>query len=150
MLLKKKSSKNTAYALYNDIIKYSRSKSYYYQSVSPLDIKNADEKVLRVLKDRPEIAQEKCKNDVPFILICVECGLIESVNWFLKTSKCVDLTDRQLKNIATYAYELNLTDVLEACKKVAPQLLDAKDENGISVAIRLENDKKIKELARKK
>ena len=151
ILGRKKATLKTANDLYESMTKYSRVKSNFYKTVSPLDIKSVDEKVLKALMQYPEIATCICPNDVPFILFCVECNFVESVKWFLNHSPKKDIKDKQnRKNIAIYAYELDLKEILDYCIEKCPQLLQEPDINGITVFTRMENDKKIKELTNKK
>lgn len=150
MVLLGKKTTNTATALYNEMIKYSRSKSVFYQSVSPIDIKKLDNKIKDALMDNPSIAVKECYGGVPFILACVDCGMKESVKWFLSQKK-IDrkVTNVLGENIATYAFKVGLDDILDACNYYVPELLDIPDDNGLTVRKRIEIREKEKELGRR-
>ena len=142
--------KGAADDLYNEMAKYSRSKSVFYQSVSPLDIKKVDAKIQKALMDNPQMAQVNCEEGVPFILSCVDCGMKESVKWFLTKQNAVSksIADWQGENIAIYAYKVGLNDLVDFCASVTPSLMDQRDLNGLSVNARKEIKKKEQELNR--
>lgn len=146
MVLFKRKAKAVAFDLYDEIIMYSRKNSVLWKNTAPSDIKDADRKVLKELQNNISIATIECKNNLPLILVCVECGLEQSIEWFLYHAKDRNVIDSQGQNIASYAYEYNLTHTLNICKSIAPELLSSKDANGISVLKRMENDEKMQAL----
>lgn len=151
MALIKMKTTNIATSLYSEMKKYSRTKSVFYQSVSPVDIKKLDTKIKKALMDNPKIAYQKDSEGVPFILTCVDCGMKESVKWIL-SEKSIDKTifvDRAGENIATYAFKAGLEDLLEYCITCAPELLEQRDGNGISVQKRIDIKRKEEELSRR-
>lgn len=135
---------------YSLMSKYSKLKDEW-EFASKLDIKEVDEKVLQYLKKYPILAVTECKMQIPLILFCVECGMINCVKWYIKEGKDLNIADDQTDNIALYAYKFDIPELLAYCAKNI-ELASYKNKNGISLSYLLERDKKrieAKERAKK-
>lgn len=127
--------------------RYSKLKDEW-EFASKLDIKEVDEKVLQYLKKYPAIAITECRTQIPLILFCVECGMINCVKWYINEGKNLNIADNQTDNIALYAYKFDIPELLAFCATNG-ELANYKNKNGISLSYLLERDKKRIEIKEK-